>query len=269
MEIILACSDRNGDIASSFFKEITKILKTLFHTNNGMVFEAEPYSKQRVEDIISRLEVSKASGIDEPSDQREIRNFLRILWYHRLNCFFFFDKDAGQPILCRAPCLDPSEPRENWSNTEEDYWLMWCGAVGGFVDNSRTKKLFRDTLNSIYLEILAKSLLETYPEREEYWNYSNAIVGKVLENTESKEISFNKFLDRELLRRWMSRDRSCNLMLASNHGLVRECLTITMRGGLPTRPTLRACANNVSRRALSWYRRTRSRIQASGWQQPQ
>jgi hypothetical protein len=131
---------RGGDIARAFFDEIMKVLEELFPRSRGMAFEVEMFRKERVEEIIAGLEKSKSKKIESQDDQDEIRKFLRVSWYHRLNCFFFFDKSAGRPLVCRSPCLDAGGSREDWRAAEEDYWIMWY-APSGSVDLSRAKEL--------------------------------------------------------------------------------------------------------------------------------
>lgn len=195
---------RGGDIATAFFKEITVILQELFPRSRGMVFEVEKFHKERVEEIVTGLEKSGSTHVEALKDRSEIRKFLRVSWYQKLNCSFFFDKKGGEPLTCRSPCLDPNAGSEEWAKTEEDYWIMWYGPL----DLSRAKELWGKAVTSIYIEILAKSLVESCPENgQEYWNYSTAIIDKTLRDVDSKEINFSKFLHRRdspLLARWIS-----------------------------------------------------------------
>jgi hypothetical protein len=192
---------RGGDIARAFFLEIMKILKQLFPQYQGMVFEVEKFSQQRVEQIITDLETSRAGHIEDPNDLSEIRRFLRVTWYQLLNCSFFFDKAADVPLLCRSPCIDPTLPREKWSEAEEDYWIMWYRRTEPPINLSNGKELWIKAIKSIYIEILAKSLCENNPQ---YWDYASAIVDNTLKDTALCEVGFSKFLDRPLLKRWMA-----------------------------------------------------------------
>jgi len=185
-----------------------KILEGLFPQYQGMVFEVEKFSQQRVEQIICDLEKSEVKHIKDPDDVNEIRRFLRVTWYHSLNCFFFFDEAANEPLPCRSPCLDPSSPREEWSKGEEDYWIMWYRPMNSRIDFSNAKELWTKAVKSIYVEILAKSLCETTPRyAQQYWDYANAIIDKTLKDTGVRKVCFSKFLDRHsspLLKRWVA-----------------------------------------------------------------
>jgi hypothetical protein len=199
---------RGGDIASAFFDEIMKVLEELFPEYQGVAFEVERFGKDRVEQIITGLENSKSNEIRIPDDRSEIRKFLRVSWYHKLNCFFFFDKNAMEPLACRSPSLDAKEKLEEWREAEEDYWIMWYGRPGLPVDFAKAKELWSQAVTSIYVEILAKSLVESCPDNaQEYWDYAKAIVDKTLKESEPKNINFSKFLSRHdspLLARWIA-----------------------------------------------------------------
>lgn len=199
---------RGGDIARAFFSEIMKILEALFPRNQGMVFEVEKFGRQRVEQIIADLEKSGADHIKDLRDLNEVRRFLRVTWYQSLNCFFFFDKAAKEPLLSRSPCIDPSAPFEEWSKGEEVYWIMWYRPMNSSVSFSNARELWTKAIKSIYIEILAKSLCESFPEcAQQYWDYANAIIDKTLKDTGLREVCFSKFLDRHsspLLARWMA-----------------------------------------------------------------
>ncbi len=198
---------RGGDIASAFFDEIMKVLEELFPRYQGMAFEVEKFRKERVEEVIAGLEKSKSKKIEVLDDQNEIRKFLRVSWYYKLNCFFFFDRNSGKPLVCTSPCLDPRGSCEEWRAAEEDYWIMWY-ARRGSLDSSKARELWTKSVTSIYIEILAKSLVESCPENgPEYWEYATSIINKTLKETESKDINFSKFLHRHdspLLARWAS-----------------------------------------------------------------
>jgi TIR domain len=198
---------RGGDIARALFNEILKVLEELFPRYQGVAFEVEKFRKERVEEIITSLEKSKSKIIDAQDDQNEIRKFLRVSWYHKLNCFFFFDRKAGEPLVCTSPCINPRGSREDWCAAEEDYWIMWYARPGSLdLSLSRARELWTKSVTSIYIEILAKSLVESCPENAHaYWEYAKSIVGKTLKESESKDINFSKFLDRHdspLLARW-------------------------------------------------------------------
>ncbi|MCC8955009.1 toll/interleukin-1 receptor domain-containing protein [Bradyrhizobium sp. Pear77] len=196
---------RSGDIAHAFFDEIMKILEGLFPKYQGMVFEVERFQKAKLEKIVSGLEQSGSRLIEDRDDQNEIRKFLRVAWYYKLDCYCFFDRTIAEPLVCRSPSLDPSRNQDDWASDEEDYWIMWYQRPGSMLDHAKAKQLWVKALNSIYLEILAKSLSECHAENgQEYWNYAAAIVEKTLRESETKDIVFKKYLDRKdspLLRR--------------------------------------------------------------------
>jgi hypothetical protein len=199
---------RGGNIAGAFFSEIMRILEELFPQYKGMVFEVEKFSKENVERIVTGLKTNGIKEIADRNDRDEIRRFLRICWYYKLNCFFFFDRDAKEPLACRSPCLDPGVPRGDWAAAEEDYWIMWYGRPGALVDNTRGRELWCKAIDTIYVEILAKSIVESYPEYgQEYWDYSKGIIDRKLAEAKMKEIGFSRFMDRRnnsTLRDWIS-----------------------------------------------------------------
>ena len=85
---------------------------------------------------------------------------------------------------------------------------MWYGRPGSPFDLSKAKELWKKAVNSIYIEILTKSLVETCPENGQvYWDYCTAIIDKTLMETNQKDINFSKFLhrpDSPLLARWIA-----------------------------------------------------------------
>jgi hypothetical protein len=137
----------------------------------------------------------------------EMRKFLRVSWYQKTGCFFFVDKLTNEPLICTSPCLDPSGGIAEWRQKEEDYWIMWLRKSGTSLDIGRAKDLWASAVKCIYIEILAKSLVETSPDTgPEYWQYANSIVNRTLSNSQLREISFGKFLyrhDSDLLGRWI------------------------------------------------------------------
>jgi hypothetical protein len=197
---------RGGDMARAFFDEIMKILEQLFPEYQGMAFEVERFEKDRIERIVSKLEKSKFQSIQNRDDQNEVRKFLRVSWYYKLDCYFFFDRTTDEPLISRSPSLDPtSRDRKDWVRDEEDYWIMWYQRPGSPPDHSKAKELWAKAVHSIYLEILAKSLAEVPENGQEYWDYSTAVVGNTLRESETKDIVFKKYLSRRdspLLSRW-------------------------------------------------------------------
>ncbi|MBR1188805.1 toll/interleukin-1 receptor domain-containing protein [Bradyrhizobium sp. AUGA SZCCT0160] len=128
---------RGGNIAGNFFSEIMVILQELFPTYKGMVFEVEKFSRERVEGIVSDLKRTGARQVALQQDRDEVRKFLRVSWYHKLGCYFFFDKEMKEPLVCRSPCLDLTLSPEGWAAAEEDYWIMWYGRPGALTDYSK------------------------------------------------------------------------------------------------------------------------------------
>jgi hypothetical protein len=193
---------RGGDIATAFLEESMKVQGEIFPDYEGVVFEVEKFDESRIERIISFLE-EHDKVFETETDRDDVRRFLRVQWYQKLECVFFIDGNTKKPLVCRAPCIDPTET--DWSSLEENYWIMWRPRGG--LDMSIAKPLWMRTVNSIYIEILVKSLVECYPDTAmEYWRYSIAVVERILSECRSKDIRFGKYLDRRnspLLPRWV------------------------------------------------------------------
>jgi hypothetical protein len=85
---------------------------------------------------------------------------------------------------------------------------MWYRPMSSSVSFPDAGELWTKAIKSIYIEILAKSLCESFPEcAQQYWDYANAIIDKALQDTGLREVCFSKFLDRHsspLLARWMA-----------------------------------------------------------------
>ena len=63
-------------------------------------------------------------------------------------------------------------------------------------------ELWKEAVNSIYIEILAKSLVECYEEfSEKYWPYVRSIVSKTMENAEHVVLGHYFYRRDPLLRR--------------------------------------------------------------------
>jgi hypothetical protein len=133
---------RSGDIATAFFDEIMKVFEELFPKYQGVVFEVERFQKDKIERIISELESSKSGSIEDRDDQNEIRKFLRVAWYYKLDCYFFFDRTIDEPLVCHSPSLNPSRKRDDWVRDEEDYWVMWYQRPGSTLDHPKAKELW-------------------------------------------------------------------------------------------------------------------------------
>lgn len=194
---------RAGDVASYFLDEITRIMDELFPANQGTVFEVERFDKSRIEGIIAH--VAQHKDFQSADDRREIQKFLRVTWYQARSCRFFVDEDAGEPLACRAPCLDPDQT--DWAGQEADYWLMWRPKPNSVIDLSNASGLWEKTLNCIYIEVLMKSLVETYTERgPRYMQYATGLTDRNLKVAGSKKIIFGRYLHRRdspLLRQWL------------------------------------------------------------------
>jgi hypothetical protein len=199
---------RGGNIARVFFDRAMETLGALFPNHRGMAFEVEKFDKERVEQIIGDLERSRSWGTKIKDEQAEIRKFLRVTWYYKLNCFFFSDENTREPLTCRSPCLDPRQPKGSREALEEDYWIMWYGRRGAPpLDLSETGQLWNRVIDAIYIEILAKSLVTSHPAfGKDYWAYSKALVAGGMAAISSTDVTFSKYLDRHdnpLLARWM------------------------------------------------------------------
>lgn len=196
---------RGGDIATAFLEEVLRVQRDLFPEHQGIVFEVERFDRGEVERIVSHLETH--GTFEAESDQNEMRRFLRIQWFQRIGCLFFVDQSSKEPLVCTAPCIDPSEHSERWSGLEENYWIMWLQRSHTPLDMSNAKTLWESSVNCIYREVLIKSLIDAYPENGlEYWRYANAVVDRTLERTQSSEVAFGKLRSgsyASLFRRWV------------------------------------------------------------------
>jgi hypothetical protein len=85
---------------------------------------------------------------------------------------------------------------------------MWYPSMISSVSFSNAREFWTKAIKSIYIEVLAKSLCESFPEcAKRYWDYANATIDKTLKDTELREVCLSKFLDRHsspLLARWMA-----------------------------------------------------------------
>ena len=193
---------RRGGMAREFYRETIKLFDSeLFTDNLGVVLEVEPFDGDSLERIIADLERSGERRLAE-HDQETVRKFLRITWYDKLGYSFFVDARNGQPLSCRSPCLDPQLPRAAWAGEEAGYWLMWHGHGAG----SDAHHLWRTAVETIYVEILAKSLVaEDAQRRRDYWEYATGLVAHTLRATEPDGVGLGSYLgpdDRPWLPRW-------------------------------------------------------------------
>jgi hypothetical protein len=194
---------RGGDVARAFGREILKVSECLFPDYVGTVFEVEPFDRVRVRKIIDDLKLDKTEFSDEA--RTEVRKFLRVCLYQGLGCLFFLDKDLGEPLIATSPSLDPRRQRD-WEDLQMDWWIMWYNRPGTPLDIGGAKTLWSKAIRCIYIEILAKSLVETAPEiGADYWRYANTLIDHTLIRSQDKQITFGKFLRGDsLFREWVS-----------------------------------------------------------------
>jgi hypothetical protein len=179
----------------------------LYNECKGVVFEVETFKKSEIERIISELEQSRKGVIEDPKDLKQMRRFLRVTWYQKKGFRFFMDREHREPLVCVGPCLYPNERfPEKWKDEEESYWLMWQQRRGTIQDFTAFRELWEQAVKSVYLEILAKSLVEDCPGVGlEYWEYVNRIVETTLAASANRTIILERFLHRDdsnLLKRW-------------------------------------------------------------------
>ncbi|MGF6306556.1 GNAT superfamily N-acetyltransferase [Bradyrhizobium sp. i1.8.4] len=196
---------RGGGLAREFYRETIEMLDALFPRNIGMVLEVEPYDRDRLETIIADLERTGARRL-AADQQAEIRRLLRVSWYDKLDYRFFRDARRMQPLDCRSPCLDPSLLPSAWAGAEENYWLAWQARTGAPSAEGSAGDLWQKAVAAIYVEILAKSLVEDDPNgRRDYWDYATALVAQTLQQVATTEVRLARCLDadgRALLSRW-------------------------------------------------------------------
>ncbi|MBF0560992.1 MAG: toll/interleukin-1 receptor domain-containing protein [Alphaproteobacteria bacterium] len=213
---------REGHLAKPFVDKIMDILGELFPKFEGVVFEVEKIDREKVEYIISYLKDSpelisylkgslKLSYLKEspdklfhsPDDLREIKKVKRVLWYQRLGCQFFIDINDNKPLTSRSPCLSPGNT--DWPTQEEEWWVMWYNRPGQQPDWMRVGDLWERSIRCMYIEILAKSLVESVPAKsQKYWAYANGVVEEVLHQSDKANISFGPSLHSHdpLTRKW-------------------------------------------------------------------
>jgi hypothetical protein len=196
---------RGGGLAQAFYREMVDMLDALFPRNIGVVLEVEPFDRDHLEAIVADLERTGRRQLDA-HEEATIRRFLRVCWYHKLGYRFFCYAAMGQPLRCRSPCLDPALPPTAWAGAEEDYWLMWQARSNAPPAPMRAGELWRQAVEAIYVEILAKSLVDEDPQRRHgYWDYATALVAATLQRTAAAEVQLARYLgpdDSPLLSRW-------------------------------------------------------------------
>lgn len=195
---------RGGGLARAFHREMVAMLDELFPRNIGVVLEVEPFDRDRLEAVIADLERSGRRQL-AAREQAAIRKLLRVRWYEKLDYAVFRDARTGRPLRCRSPCLDPSLPRTAWAGAEEDYWLMWHPRPGAPAAAMCAGELWRTAVEAVYLEILAKSLVDEDPDaRCDYWRYATAMVAQTLQQIATADVELGHPGDSSLLARWRS-----------------------------------------------------------------
>jgi hypothetical protein len=193
---------RRGGMARAFYLAMIDMLGELFPDNIGIVLEVEPFDGDSLERIIADLERSGERQLAE-HDQETVRKFLRITWYDKLGYSFLVDARTRQPLSCRSPCLDPELPRAAWAGEEAGYWIMWHARSGVVSD---AHDLWRTAVETVYVEILAKSLVaEDAQRRRDYWQYATSLVAYTLRAIEPGDVGLGAHLgpdDRPWLPRW-------------------------------------------------------------------
>jgi hypothetical protein len=202
---------REGQLAKALFQEIVDVLADLFPEYEALILEVERFDIDAVDAAIERLKTEPTCF--SPEEKDEIRKFLRIRFYHKLNCSFFVDGVTGRPLVCRSPCVDPSDDPANWDDEEADYWIMWCDRQGNAPRSPDAAANWRRAIQCMYVEILVKSLAErrAIAGREQYWEYGNRVVEGTINRTQGKKIELRQFPDRSWYDRW--RDLKIDLLI--------------------------------------------------------
>ena len=218
---------RGAGLAKYFSEAIEQRLakERLFQNSRGIVFEVEPFRISRVKEIIAYLEgLGNDKKFRRRADRDEIRKFIRAWMYQnpgglggdrgsdKKGYRFFLDAGTNEPIGCTSPSLDDNSPPGRWPRQEADYWLMWQSRnLSTPIDE---KTLWVECVECLYLEILAKSLVD--PERRasderglQYWQYAKAVVARTLERQRQTPILIGRYRTRELnelYERWSDLD---------------------------------------------------------------
>jgi hypothetical protein len=197
---------REGQLAKALFQDIVDVLAGLFPEYEALILEVERFDIDAVDATIDRLKTEPACFSSE--QQEEIRKFLRIRFYHKLNCSFFVDGVTGRPLVCRSPCVDPSDDPASWKCGEADYWIMWCDRQGTAPRSLDAAANWRRAIQSMYVEILLKSVAERRviarqaEIAEKYWEYGNRVVDGTIASTQGKRIELRQFPDQTWYDRW-------------------------------------------------------------------
>ncbi|MBR0870651.1 hypothetical protein JQ633_09790 [Bradyrhizobium tropiciagri] len=201
----VATAWRGGGLARAFYREMAGMLDALFPGNIGVALEVEPFDRDQAEAVITDLEHTGRRQL-AAEEQAAIRRLLRVRWYDALGHSVFCDARTKRPLCCRSPCLDPSLPQADWAGAEEDYWLMWQARTSAPPASVSSGELWQTTVEAIYVEILAKSLVAEAPQsRRDYWHYATSLVAQTLRQGAAAEIALAPCLaaaDSLLLQRW-------------------------------------------------------------------
>ncbi|WP_229188096.1 hypothetical protein [Bradyrhizobium oropedii] len=201
---------RGGGLARAFYREMVAMLDALFPRNIGVVLEVEPYDRDRLDAIIADLERTGRRQL-VADEQDAVRRLLRVSWYDKLDYSVFCDVHTMRPLVCRSPsldpsCRDPSLPSSDWAGGEDNYWLMWQARTGAPRTELRAGQLWHKAATAIYVEILAKSLVDDDPNgRRDYWDYATALVAQTMQQTMMTDVRLARCLgdeDSALLSRW-------------------------------------------------------------------
>ncbi|MCA6120844.1 hypothetical protein J6500_02835 [Bradyrhizobium sp. WSM 1704] len=196
---------RGGGLARSFYREMVGMLDELFPDNAGVALEVEPFDRDHLDAIICDLERTGRRQL-AANEQAAIRRFLRLRWYDTLGHSVFCDARTTRPLSCRSPCLDASLPHVAWAGAEEDYWLIWQARSNASPAAVSAGELWQTTVEAIYVEILAKSLVAEEPSgRRGYWHYAASLVARTLRQSAAADVALAPCLnpaDSVLLSRW-------------------------------------------------------------------
>ncbi|MGY4154382.1 GNAT superfamily N-acetyltransferase [Bradyrhizobium sp. USDA 4461] len=206
---------RGGGLARAFYREMVATLDELFPRNIGVVLEVEPFDRNRLVAIIADLERTGRRQL-VADQQAEIRKLLRVRWYDKLGYAVFCDARTMRPLVCRSPSLNPSSPdpssldpclpSSDRAGGEENYWLMWQPRTGAPQAEARADQLWQNAVAAIYVEILAKSLVDDDPfGRRDYWDYATGLVARTMQQTATTDVRLARCLadeDGALLSRW-------------------------------------------------------------------
>jgi hypothetical protein len=102
--------------------------------------------------------------------------------------------------------LAPTLPIDEWPGGEEEYWIMWRD--NGEEDSTVfASNLWKEAINSIYGEILVKSLVNKYRRiGREYWDYSQKMINSNLRRGDEINVVLSIYESpeiKDLVKRWL------------------------------------------------------------------